>query len=321
MHFDEPAALDPPLRVESVDRDGGDSLPFRTIGDGGDRPSTAVPPPEPATHTPPLVVLALTLGLGLAVGAAGGYLVGHRSGERAAQRALGGETGTTSATFDPASAPPPAAVPDAATPPTASRGEAPPPSSTAPATGAPSAPSASGQAEPRRETPAASRGRAAVAAATTGQLAIRSTPARAGVLIDGIWRGRTPITVRGLGLGTHAVRVVEDGYVAESRRVAVDARAAGTTVSFQLARVRGPDRPVPVRPGATTGALRVESRPSGAAVLIDGRVIGTTPLLISDLEPGAHQVRLELPGHRPWATATSIVAGQSVRVAASLEEN
>jgi len=128
--------------------------------------------------------------------------------------------------------------------------------------------------------------------------------------------------VRGLTVGTHAVRVVEDGYVTETRRVAVDARAAGTTVSFQLARVHGPERPAPAaRPGAKTGVLRVESRPSGAAVLIDGRVVGTTPLQISDLEPGQHQVRLELPGHRPWATATTIVAGQSVRVAASLEES
>jgi hypothetical protein len=63
------------------------------------------------------------------------------------------------------------------------------------------------------------------------------------------------------------------------------------------------------------------TRPSGAAVMIDGRVVGTTPLQISDVEPGAHQVRLELPGHRPWSTTTTIVAGQSVRVAASLEES
>jgi hypothetical protein len=56
-------------------------------------------------------------------------------------------------------------------------------------------------------------------------------------------------------------------------------------------------------------------------VLVDGRVVGTTPLQVSDLEPGAHAVRLELPGHRPWATTTTVVAGQSVRVAASLEES
>ena len=94
-------------------------------------------------------------------------------------------------------------------------------------------------------------------------------------------------------------------------------------MSFQLPRVRGPDRPAPVapRPGVRTGVLRVESRPSGATVMIDGRVVGTTPLQIPNVEPGAHQVRLELPGHRPWSTTTSLVAGQSVRVAASLEEN
>jgi len=245
-----------------------------------------------------------------------------RSGERAAQRALGGETGTTSATYGDATSTPPVAVPDTPQPvpegrPGTDASDASP--RPAPATPAAAPPAPTG---PATEPPAAARGRTATAP-TTGQLAIRSTPNKAGVMIDGVWRGRTPITVRGLSVGTHAVRVVEDGYDAETRRVAVDARSAGTTVSFQLARVRGPERPAPVvtRPGARTGILRVESRPSGAAVIIDGRVVGTTPLQISDVEPGAHQIRLELPGHRPWSTTTTIVAGQSVRVAASLEES
>ncbi len=318
--LDEAIAIDPPLRVETPEPEREpESMLFRTFG-GEDAAFDRSPAPlavaEPATHTPPLVVLALTLGLGLAVGAAGGYLVGHRSGERAAQRALGGETGTTSATFGDTPPTPPTVVPD--TPPVP-EGRADPPRP-APASPAATAPAPN---QPATEPPAAPRGRPAAAAPTTGQLAIRSTPSKAGVLIDGSWRGRTPLTVRGLSIGTHAVRVVEDGYVAESRRVAVDARSAGTTVSFQLARVRGPERPAPAatRPGARTGVLRVESRPSGAAVIIDGRVIGTTPLQISDVEPGAHQIRLELPGHRPWSTTTTIVAGQSVRVAASLEED
>jgi hypothetical protein len=185
----------------------------------------------------------------------------------------------------------------------------------------PGAATAASRTAPPSEPP--SRGRPAPAAVATGQLSIRSIPNRAGVMIDGTWRGRTPLTVRGLSLGTHAVRVIEDGYVAETRRVAVDARSSGTTVSFQLARVRGPERPAAAtpRPAATTGAMRVESRPSGAAVFVDGRVVGTTPLQVSDLAPGAHQVRLELPGHRPWSTTTTVVAGQSVRVAASLEES
>ena len=87
--------------------DADASMIFRSFGDVPER----TPPPAPAAvqeqaaHTPPLVVLALTLGLGLAVGAAGGYLVGHRSGERAAQRALGGETGMSAPYDDTASTP------------------------------------------------------------------------------------------------------------------------------------------------------------------------------------------------------------------------
>ena len=95
----ETVRLDPPLRVEPVSREASEPTLFRTFGDAPERTAAPVPVVEQVAHTPPLVVLALTLGLGLAVGAAGGYLVGHRSGERAAQRALGGETGTTSATY------------------------------------------------------------------------------------------------------------------------------------------------------------------------------------------------------------------------------
>jgi hypothetical protein len=321
--IDETARLDRVLRAEPTGHEAGESMLFRTFGDVPERPPAPAPVQEQPAHTPPLVVLALTLGLGLAVGAAGGYLVGHRSGERAAERELGGETGMTSATLGDTAPPAPTGA-DATAPPTQATGESPPPAPAGPSpSGAQAAAAANGQPQAAAGAPpATTRGRPAPAVPATGQLVIRSTPSRAGVMVDGTWRGRTPITVRGLSLGTHAVRVIEEGYVSETRRVAVDARSAGTTVSFQLAPVRGAERPAraAARPGAKTGALRVESRPSGAAVLIDGRVVGTTPLQISDLEPGSHQVRLELPGHRPWATATTVVAGQSVRVAASLEE-
>jgi hypothetical protein len=118
------------------------------------------------------------------------------------------------------------------------------------------------------------------------------------------------------------VRVVERGYAAETRRVLLDARVPAATVSVQLARAvpeRARVAPAP-KPGATTGSLFIESRPSLARVLVDGRLVGTTPLLISDLRPGPHGIRLEHPGHRPWTTTIGITAGQRQRLAASLEE-
>jgi hypothetical protein len=299
-----PTILDVPLHPEAARAETGDTLLFRSFGDpAADRPvaPTPTPAPDPGAHTPPLVVLALTLGLGLAVGGAGGYLLGVRSGERAAQRALGGDTGFVDA---PAAAPATPAGDVAAAPVDTPAAPATPPRTAA------GTEAAAGT--PRPAPPAA-----------TGQLAVRSTPTRAGVVVDGTWRGRTPLTVRGLTPGTHAVRVVQDGYVAETRRVTVDARSGPTTVSFQLERVRAPERPAAAaaRPAAKTGALRFDSRPSGAAVFLDGRLLGTTPLQVSDLEPRAYGVRLELAGHRVWTTTSTVVAGQQVRVAASLEES
>jgi hypothetical protein len=38
-----------------------------------------------------------------------------------------------------------------------------------------------------------------------------------------------------------------------------------------------------------------------------------------NVKPGAHRVRIELPGHRPWATSVTVDAGAQARIGASLE--
>ncbi|HEX3644517.1 MAG TPA: PEGA domain-containing protein [Vicinamibacterales bacterium] len=48
---------------------------------------------------------------------------------------------------------------------------------------------------------------------------------------------------------------------------------------------------VPVRKG--TGALRVSSTPPGAQVLVDGKARGVTPLTITDVSTGNHEVALQ----------------------------
>ena len=65
--------------------------------------------------------------------------------------------------------------------------------------------------------------------------------------------------------------------------------------------------------------MGVESRPVGANVFVDGKLVGTTPLLLDSVTPGEHAVRLELDGHRDWVASVNVVAGERRRVAASLE--
>ncbi len=68
-------------------------------------------------------------------------------------------------------------------------------------------------------------------------------------------------------------------------------------------------------PRARTGGLFVDSRPVGANVFVDNKLIGTTPLAFDALNVGDHAVRLERDGYRPWIASVSIVGGERNRVA------
>ena len=63
----------------------------------------------------------------------------------------------------------------------------------------------------------------------------------------------------------------------------------------------------------------VESRPPGARVVIDGREVGTTPTVVSDVAAGMHSLRIELDGYQPWVTSVDVPASGQARVGASLE--
>ena len=68
------------------------------------------------------------------------------------------------------------------------------------------------------------------------------------------------------------------------------------------------------------GTLIVESRPQGAAVVVDGRHVGTTPLRLSDVNAGKHAIRIEREGYRIWTAGADVSAGEQNRVTASLEK-
>jgi hypothetical protein len=72
-------------------------------------------------------------------------------------------------------------------------------------------------------------------------------------------------------------------------------------------------------PARSDGALEVDSRPTGAKVYLDGKLIGNTPLLLQAVSAGEHAVRLEHDGYRGWSSSVRIVASERNRVTASLE--
>jgi hypothetical protein len=153
---------------------------------------------------------------------------------------------------------------------------------------------------------------------------VRSSPTNAMVVIDGVWSGRTPHTKRDLRFGRHTVRVVLEGYEPINRTITLSAGNPAEEMMFELTRAaaREPapaaEAPAPRAPSTAAGALSISSRPLGARVLVDGRAVGTTPMKLAGVTPGAHRVRIELAGYRPWTTTVQVGRTGEARVAASL---
>ena len=253
----------------------------------------------------------------LLIGFAGGYFVGSRErvapGEQARETAAPAKGAVSSTSPSAASGPATAETPgryseQKVAPPAPSRG-----AGTPAAAGATAAP---GAARPSPSPPSPT--------VTKGQIVVRSLPSHAGVTVNGLWRGRTPLTIENLAFGTYVVRVVQGGYKVSRDELTLSAREPSRTLTARL-EPAGPAAPAPAAaaastPAPTTGSLYVDSRPRGATVTIDGRSVGQTPVTVPEMAAGAHVVRIEMDGKKPVTANPRVVAGQMERVTVSLED-
>jgi len=142
---------------------------------------------------------------------------------------------------------------------------------------------------------------------TTGSVSVQSTPAAANVFLDGTLVGLTPVTVSGVAPGSHQVRIEKTGYEPYQMTASVSAGAT-TVVSAALVPVQDP----------TTGSVNIQSTPAGANAFLDGTLVGLTPVTVSGVTPGSHQVRIEKTGYEPYQMTASVSAGATTLVSAVL---
>ena len=116
--------------------------------------------------------------------------------------------------------------------------------------------------------------------ASVGTLVIESNPPGAQVIVDGESRGVTPVNLT-LKAGAHVVEL----HGAGEPRVIPLTVPAGSQVSQYIE--------LPKRDGPTMGQLQVKTEPAGARVTVDGQLRGSSPVTITDLPPGDHEVLLE----------------------------
>ncbi|MFB3854895.1 MAG: PEGA domain-containing protein [Vicinamibacterales bacterium] len=115
--------------------------------------------------------------------------------------------------------------------------------------------------------------------AAFGRLVVETQPVGATVIVDGVVRGAAPVDLA-LVPGNHQVEVRTE----TSSRVMPVTIIAGGTVSHHME----------FQPAlAAFGSLMVETDPPGAPVAVNGEPRGTSPLLLEDLLPGEHLVRVQ----------------------------
>lgn len=166
---------------------------------------------------------------------------------------------------------------------------------------------------------------------------IRSSPAGE-VQVNGVVRGQTPVVLRDLPFGVYAVTITRPGFQPVQEQISLGASQPVASLSVDLRRegsgpAPAPEPAAPVREPSTTapeptapadarptGGIFVTSTPSQARIFIDGQAYGNTPAGIPGLSPGAHTVRVEAPGYRPWEGRVAVLAGTRVRVQATLQQ-
>jgi TonB family protein len=144
----------------------------------------------------------------------------------------------------------------------------------------------------------------AVALPTAGSLQIDSEPAGARVRVNGQPKGQTPLRLEDLPFGAYEIRVEQKGYDAQTRTVSLDTSSPLVEVRVALLRPSAP----------ATGAADILSTPPGAAVSVDGRPVGHTPLSGVRLKPGTRRIEVSLDDHETWTGSVDVSAGETGRV-------
>lgn len=130
----------------------------------------------------------------------------------------------------------------------------------------------------------------------SGTVIVRTKPNGAQAYIDAYLIGRTPTAAYRVPVGTHQVTLILDGHDIVQTEVKVRQSETATVNEVLIMR---------------TGAIEVDSNPSGATIYLDGRAQGKTPGKLDGLLVGIHRLRFEMEGFQPLETTVTIDENQS----------
>ena len=138
-----------------------------------------------------------------------------------------------------------------------------------------------------------------------GKIRVTSDPSRARVFLDGTYGGRTPLTIRNVRVGEYQIKVSKEGYYDWSQAIRVRSNV--------IKRVFATLEPIP-----RTGSISVNSSPRRARVFLDGIEKGITPLTITDIDAGWHQVVIIKECYRAYLEDVHVEGGEELDIEVDL---
>jgi len=150
--------------------------------------------------------------------------------------------------------------------------------------------------------------------AEEGLILVRTNPSGALVTLDGVSRGRTPVSLPNVPVGIYQLEVSLSGFRTERRQIELSRTNSLAAIGIDL--FSGSDGLIT---STILGSVSVRSRPTGAKVLIDGKNAGVTPIVIDEVEVGNYEVQIRLEGYKSWIDTIEVVESQQIDVAASLD--
>lgn len=141
-----------------------------------------------------------------------------------------------------------------------------------------------------------------------GRLRIDADVRAAEVWIDGALAGKTPLATK-LASGSHRIELRKADHKPTNAEIEViDGKAVSIKLALEAIGKKPNTGTKP--PPATTGTLQINSNVA-SEVTIDGRLVGTTPVMMS-VALGKHTVELKAVGYRTARQAIDAKAGPLV---------
>ncbi len=117
------------------------------------------------------------------------------------------------------------------------------------------------------------------------------------VQVDGIDLGQTPILEAAIEPGEHQMRVSLDRYLDFGQVIEIEGRSVEQDYEINLE--------------PAWAVISLATQPPGADVLVDGELVGTTPVNAEILQ-GQRDVTLKLVGHKAWQEDFDVIAGEDI---------